>query len=492
MSRVRNAGEFLLRLRRIRAHYDQVLRPRFAEIRRRYAGKPEGQFVDQSLEAHARLYIVDSLLAALNWRPGIGSENGRPNLIPEAPIQSVEKKSIRFLDYLGLERDTDLPLLIVETKRPSAPLPYTWKRAESYSEAVSRGLAGEPLKGGWDAWLRDLMDYIRSVHARTQRVPRRVVITNGDWLILFLNPLDAFLEGGNRDPNWILVFEDYTDIERRFRQLFIHLEYQQVLGETPALTQGELTFHLGPEEVDRAMHGLRLLYIEQRGLHSQYSPVIKVTPVVFLHSRRGGWLRVEAPPQEHELPRESTKLPLHLDEVQQAGKDLLAKVNHGLGTMVQPLPLARHYEDEETFDARRGVEERGADEYLVVTGDKTHYLLQVPSVLDCPYHDWSACKRLGVCNPGPIMEPSTRPRSFFRSGELHHCAHRDVNSAKAAPITSANQSRCGPRSGKEGDAFCEIWRFEQHLCCRTCAFEEVCTRTTVLWLPCGRAGLSGF
>jgi hypothetical protein len=33
--------------------------------------------------------------------------------------------------------------------------------------------------------------------------------------------------------------------------------------------------------------------------------------------------------------------------------------------------------------------------------------------------------------------------------------------------------------------FCEIWKFEEHLCCRTCAFEEVCTKAEVFsGLPC--------
>ena len=32
--------------------------------------------------------------------------------------------------------------------------------------------------------------------------------------------------------------------------------------------------------------------------------------------------------------------------------------------------------------------------------------------------------------------------------------------------------------------FCEIGRFEWHLCCRTCAFEEVCTKAEVFHLPC--------
>jgi len=486
MSRIRNADEFLQRFREIREKYDDLFAPSIAELRKQYVGTPQESQLNQILEAHVRAYIVNALLHALNWRMDCRPEDGLPNLYLEVPVLSQRTGTIRFFDYLGLERETNKPLLIVETKRPSARLPQAWKPAATYSEIIGRGLAGKKLKGEWNEWLDDLKDYVRSAYERTQEVPRRVVITNGDWLILFLDPADAFLDDGTHDPNRILVFADRKDIEERSDELFLHLERQRVLGETPALTPGELLFHVDPKEIDRVMHGLRLLYIEQQGLY-QSSPVIKVAPVVFLRSRYGAWFRVEAPPNLYELPHQYKNLKRHLREVERAAKSLLAEVNRILRKRFKPFPLSKHYGDEDSFAALPGVVEVNRNEFLIVTGDKTHYLLPEPSVTNCPYHDWVECKKCGVpSNPGPIMERSTSPRAFFTSGELHHCAHRDVNSAKASPITDKNRSRCGPRSGKEGQAFCEIWRFEQYLCCRTCVFEEVCTKATVFRLPCQR------
>ena len=72
------------------------------------------------------------------------------------------------------------------------------------------------------------------------------------------------------------------------------------------------------------------------------------------------------------------------------------------------------------------------------------------------------------------------PRAFFVSGEPHHCAHSVVADAKFSVITDANAPVCGPRSGSRGQAFCELFRFETRLCCRTCAFESVCTKTRAL------------
>jgi hypothetical protein len=456
-----------------------------------YAGTPQKELLDESLEGHARAYIVNGLLAALNWRLDARPEDGLPNLVPEAPVRSHATATIRFFDYLGLEKGTNNPLLIVETKRPSAELPRAQSPAATYSEIVSRGLAGEKLKGEWSAWLDDLRDYVRSASQQTGKAPRRVVVTNGQWLILFLDPPDAFLEVGSRDPNLILVFPDRKDIERRFDELFRNLEHQHVLEETPRLVPGELSFYVDRHTVDRAMHGLHVRYIEQPGVY-QPAPVIKVAPVVCLRSRYGAWLRAEAPPRDYELPHKSGDLAGHLADVEKAARDLLRSVNHALGTFLRPFPLAKHYEDEDGVAAIRGVVEHDRDEFLVVTGDRTHYLLPKPSVPDCPYHDWAACDSAGVpSNPGPIAARSVYPRAFFISGELHHCAHRDVGAAKASPITAANRDCCGPRSGKEGEAFWEIWRFEQHLCCRTCAFEEVCTKAAVFRLPCQRSEAHG-
>jgi hypothetical protein len=487
VSRVRNADEFLLCFRRISGEYEQIFGPRLSQIRKKYAGEPEEEEVNALLEIHTRTYFVNAFLAALNWRLDRQPTDGMHNLIPEAPVRSGTTGNIRRLDYLGFESNTDRPLLIVETKRPSARLPRASTPATTYSEIVSRGLAGEKLVGECNEWLDTLKDYVRSVQQQSQQSPRRVLITNGEWVILFLDPQDAFLNNGKPDPTRILVFESRDAIEQRFNEVFLYLEHQQVLGTVDALTPGELPFNVGGQKIDRAMHGLRLRYIEQPGIYRP-APVIKVAPVLFLRTRHGAWLHVESPPQEYEVPHRYQDLPRHLEEVQEAAQRLLDEVNRQLGIAQQAYPLGRHYEDEDGFAALPGVREQGRDDFLLVTGDKTHYLLLEPSVPECPYHDWQACHQAGVpSNPGPLLRRSVKePRSFFVSGENHHCAHRDVSSAKGVPITLSNRAQCGPRSGREGQAFCEIWRFEQHLCCRTCAFEEVCTKAHVFRLPCQR------
>ena len=110
-------------------------------------------------------------------------------------------------------------------------------------------------------WLVTLQDYVRSIFEQVRQVPRRVVITNGDWLVLFLDPYDTFVQEGTPNPNHILVFLDRDEIEQRHRELFRYLEHGHVSRTARGLEPGELSFHIAGDAVDRLMHGIRLHYI---------------------------------------------------------------------------------------------------------------------------------------------------------------------------------------------------------------------------------------
>lgn len=486
MSRTPNADAFLQRYQEIQREYDSVFEPHLRKIRAKYAGMPGGnppRSVEDHLEYHERVYVVNALLAALNWRLDASPLTGLPDLTPEAPLRSKERRTVRFLDYLGVESESANPILIVETKRRSAGLPRGPRLATTYSEVVSMGLKGVKLYGEWRQWLADLKDYVQSIHERSGACPRRVVITNGVWIILFLDPEDAFIESGSKDSTRILVFENRADVERRSAELYRALEHRQVLEKVPPLQPGEVLSFLSPDKVERAMHGIHLQYSVAG--HFAKRPVITVTPLMFLCSPEGAWVRVEGAPDDYEVSPEYQSLVAHLAEVDRAAKALLARLDTLLGKTLVLQSLQEHYSSEEAFSSMPAIVAEAKDHYVVATGRHTHYILPEPTVPVCPFHDWNECVKGGVSRgPSPLRSRSISPRALFVSGELHHCAHGDVATAKEMPLSALSRVRAGPRSGLEGQAFCEIWRFEQHLCCRTCAFEKVCTKAQVFTLPC--------
>lgn len=502
MTSTENADQFLARFRQIRGQYldtfKLVLQQQRATLMRvPVAEQPKANL---DLEAHLRVYVVNSFLAALNWRMDVSAADGMPSLAPEVAVRSLEKGTTRFMDYLGIERETGTPLLVVETKRPSAELPRLRDPSNVYakinhSALVSQGLDGAELVYDWNKWLVDIRDYVRSVQARAGRTPARAVITNGDWFIIFLDPVDSFLDAGTKDAAKIMVVRGSggwdptvqqvapSEMERRYTEVFEHLEYQRVLGKAPLLSPGTVAFNIDGQNVQRVMHGLRLRYEKLRNVHTP-SPHISIAPVLFLQSRFGMWLTVDASEAQFELPHRKDQLVQHLADVAAASTALLAQVNQALGKVIAPTSLASHYADAASFGALPAVRETSVDEYIVATGDQTHYLRATPTVPGCPFHEVSAAFAHGVQPADVIMTRSLNPRAFFMSGEVHHCAHREAWAAKAAAITPANQAQCGPRSGNVGQAFCEIWRVDEYLCCRTCVFEAVCTKAAAFHLPC--------
>jgi len=426
-------------------------------------------------------------------------------MIPAVPIASLARGSIRFLDYLGSERETNKPLLLVETKRPNSRLPQRRNSvvqygSESTAEVICRRVSDTnsiDLGAEWNEWLGTLRDYICSVQGHTEDVPRRAVITNGRWLVVFIDPGDTFLESGNCNPQNVLVYEDGKDatsptqLEERFEEIFGWLEHQHVLNKAQPLLASQVPFHVRSDLIDQVMHGLHVKYIEQKGIY-EISPVVQVSPVLFVRSLFGAWFQVESQRTDY-IPHRVEDLAGHLGRVSTMASQLLCDVNNALGSGHVALGLEAHYSDPESFKELPGVREIGHEEgpdasqdLLVVTGSETHYLLAEPTVPECPYHDWTQSKEAGCEFRSSIEVRSVEPRSFFKSREPHYCSHRLVAAAKAEQITAENRDRTGNRSGRVGEAFCEVWRLDEYLCCRTCVFQDVCTKAEAFSLPCHR------
>lgn len=494
---VANADSFALACRRLQGNYESTFKHRIAEVRAKFGeGLPAGErlvavdALDQALEAHARAYVINGVLAALNWRIGSLPEDGLGELVPEAPVLSVLTDTTRFLDYLGLERDTNVPLLIVETKRPSSALPHLTGKAKAkaanYAETIGLGLQGTALSGDWDDWLKDLRDYVRTAAAQGGQYPRRAVITNGDWFVIFTDPADSFGNAGTHDPSRILVIEGPGDIQARSGEVFSSLAHQFVTRQAPALKIGTVAFEVTGAKVRGVMHGVRLRYSEHRAVYAVL-PTISVAPVLFLRLTNDSFIRVESPPLSFDVPQNPLVLANHLHDVHAAAMDLRNNVNGALGIDLPAISLDEHYADPDAFAGLKGVVESDTDDFIVVTGTHTHYMRETSTVPACPYHDSARAIHDTVAAQPVLLLRSMEPRSFSVSGELHHCAHVVVSDAKSNPITGANTEQCGPRSGQTGHAFCEIFRFETRLCCRTCAFETVCTKAQVLnVMPCQR------
>jgi len=430
------------------------------------------------------------MLSALRWVIVPSAPDDIENMIPEGQIDP-ETGDRRFMDYLGFERGVDEPLLVVEAKRPSKfPIPANGS-VETASALIAQWLV-DPIsaESPWDEWLPSLLDYVRAVALRTGRFPVRTAITDGNWLVIFEYPEDSFTEGARPNPDFIHVFMDENEIIERYDKVFALLDQHEVSRRAEDLPPGAIRGAIDPERVVSIMHGLRLHYASSETV-GHLVPTISVLPVIFLRSDSGSWLKVAHKVIDVEtirfFPIRYDELVAHLADVRADAERLLDRVQHQLGRHLQPANLVNHYRDD-AFEGMHGIEElpdRDGD-FWIVTGQATHFLLGAPEQIACRYHDFGRaredqCQALET----PLINPSiTRPRAFFTNGRAHHCCNEDVFEAKRVLIQIENLERCGTRSGRIKDKFCEIAPVEELLCCRLCAFHDVCIGSDILLLPC--------
>jgi len=484
------ATEFQRDLEVLCAKYSQDFVNVAAKVRTEYVGKsPDVENErDQLLEAHVRVFI-DGLLASLNWQTGVET-TGNTNLVPEAPIYSAERSRVRFLDYLGFEAgEPKRSLLIVEAKRPSSCLPRTRASGaapEPPINALISGLGGAEMIEDWSSWLKTARDYVSSAAKIADYPPRRMAITNGDWMIVFTDPDQTFYQ--NRpDPGTIRVFVNRNEVLRNYADVFALLEHQQVLGSVAPLAVEELAFYATAADIDRVLHGLRLMYQVDHDFYAAV-PNIKVMPVIHLRTRRGVWLVVEERGAGEVVPQSPEHLTDHYGRISSMALGLLAKVHSVLGFTLAPTELAEHYHESEPADypvgllGIRRVLGTTPEEYVIATGKNRHYFTLTPTVAACPHHGIDESERTPLGVPGQNMEP----RAFFILGQDQRCCHTGVHRAKRTLLQPDNRDRSGPRSNGDMHSFCEIFPFEEYLCCRVCVFEEVCTSASVFILPCKR------
>jgi len=492
MRKFQHSGQFQDHVAHLKDEYESIYRKEIERIIALASKNPMGQpapIIDECLENHARTYIINGMFEALNWP--LQSSVGLPKFVPEAPIESLQRGTRRFLDYFGLSSSTRKPLIIVEAKRPSLKLPSN----DNPSEIFSNGLKGISLGKDWDDILSTIRDYVCSTTAQFGHTPHRVVITNGNWLLLFLNPVQTFVSK-NIDVGDIIVYSDADEICDKAHEVWEYLEYNNIAGKTDTRSYqiGELPFTIDASKVKKIALGLKLIYYEAP-THTSARPQICILPIVLISSHDNVWVYVQRSNYPgFELPHRNEQLGDHFREVSAYSASLLSEVVQSIQLNIDLSPVLVHYEQEEDlFNEFKGVnaisskENHGGQHFILLTGVTAHFISENPSVADCRYHIWKNSQEEGVAIDTPVFMPSVfQPKSSFVDGQPYHCSHISVQAAKMGQLSDENKHRCGLRSNPIGSAFCEIIQFEELLCCRVCVFESVCTKSDLFRLPCQR------
>jgi hypothetical protein len=440
------------------------------------------------LEYTTRRYVIDEILSSLGWNLGRITQE----MIEEARAQG---DTTLFLDYLGVNPDLRVPLLIVEAKawaKPLVDVSNTGAAAQVSTNPSSRealiAKAIEHCKAGgqqnsspvileWAEWLHKLHQYVNTVHRQSNHVVQKLAITSGRWWVIFTKPYDTFVISGPVSPANIRVFEGREVIDCS-DDIFDHLARQNLISDPPASIQPtQVLAYTSRGDVVRLYHAL---WVARRkdGAHFDAFPQINLYPSIVLERRDGQLLAVlDHRPPRVAVPHKYDRLPAHIDELAANSTALLRAVHAELDVALAPSPLTAFpgFPLTGVLSATTSVSPTirflksspMPDEFLIVTGTESHYLLPHPTVQPCAGHTWSECHILGQHQGNaPILSRSYAPASFFTTIEPHHCAHRTVHNRRA------------PR--------CYIAPFEEFLCCRACVFQAICwTPDEMARLPCG-------
>lgn len=448
-----------------------------ADARPEFAGAEAGD----PHEHTTRVHFLDELVELLGWSLGLGGD-----MAEEARLKG---ETTTFMDYLGVRADTNAPALLIEAKawdkaflQPRRKVAYEAPTllGDGINHWRSGGEAkGSPIAGQWHDYIDQVGGYVKGLKDKYGHTLPRAVITSGQWIVVFVDPVQAFVEGTVEDVK-IKIFHK-QNFKAQASEIFRLISKNALAAETPFnVRPTQVLSYLTKDLVVACFHAIHVSYEASGTPIFGRKPRVSVYPALVLRGADNMLLTVLEESEESllEYTKDETtdelSLGPHVERLAAGAAALLARTGAQLDIELRPAPIV----DFPGFPpepmnkpsvtrplARSNPRER--DNWIIVTGQATHFVKTVPDV-DCRFHKWSVCNFVRLAaGPSAISRPALAiPRALFIDETPHHCAHRDV------------MDRRDPR--------CQIHMIDASLCCRGCTFASDCwpgdTRPP---LPCG-------
>jgi hypothetical protein len=415
----------------------------------------------------------------------------------EAVVEEARVKgdTTLFLDYLGVHLEQRTPILIFEAKAWDKPLVTTSSsagRRERPEVLIAKTLSfiqegqqgASPVTAEWTGWLSKLGDYVRNLHAQSKHLVSKVAIASGQWLVIFSDTRNAFIDPGVVDPNFILVFEAQQFVAGS-DDIFRQLAYERLVDDIPSpIRPTQLSAFIAVSDVRRLFHAIVVTW-EASGSGAVFDrfPQVIVNPAAVVERADGTLLHVTDHQVGHEfVPTDPDNLEEHLAGVRTKADRLLGSIAKELGITLPPsnIDVFPGFPETPTRGSSSGLVPEPIStrvnllwrfpnnprEFLLVTGTMPHFILDKPSFRTCIGHDWVACSGAGQAQGNsPILTSSIDPKAYFQSGLGQHCAHRAIHDRRAD--------------------WCYVSGFETFLCCKACVFQDTCwPEPHIPALPC--------
>lgn len=462
---------------KLASDFRQGLEAFVARVRRGFeAGGPEafaGAAVANPLEAVTRDFVIDGLMGLLGWRLGPGGD-----MAVEARIKG---DTTTFMDYVGVTADKRAPVLIVEAKAWDKPFVSPRERKEAELDPrrlIARGIqhlrekgakATSPVVGLWHDYLEQVHGYVHGLKAVHGYDVPRVVLTSGQWLVVFKRPGDRFLAEADPEFDDIIVFE-FDDYVERTREIFDLVARANLVEDIPRpLRPSQLQPLIKQETLKACYHGLQVTAQADQKSPFEAVPRVWSHPTLILERTDGALLVVAA---EGVVIDRGERFGANRQDIQDRAGALLATCSATLGFALVPAPVSEFVgfspvgDEQNLGGGRRFVDgEEVGGSWLLVTGDQPHYLSETADI-QCAFHNWIACGPDKIGASAVLLPSLEDPAALFIDGDPQHCAHQ------------AQFDYRDPR--------CHLHQLDQRPCCHTCVYRSVCWPAGHgVLVPCG-------
>jgi hypothetical protein len=501
VSRSFNISEVRRRLREVFAQQFRV--PAWLDDRRRNAPEPERRgWIERAdeLEAHARLHLIDGVLQTLGWSvtPNVDVfERFTQNMSIELSLRPPDAVYAKRLDYFGFDSQTRASLLAVESKGPDLVMPasgaplsptdHPWI-SELLAVARSNGGLRTPvthLSGSWVKDVHQLADYVRRI-VRTPgtTMPRRALLTNGTWYVVFAEPAVMLPGAQRKEGPDIYVFDSQDAVLRHLPTFCELLAYSSLALPLPTIPSGAIRSHIDPTRIHRTANAIHLFHARHPRANHQV-PYMEVKPLLLLIDTEGRVCAVHGSSVHRPVPVNKDELGLHLQQMADDTAALRQEVSAFLAAQLPPAsPMVDLFRDGRSLLTWQAVSlcleptDPPGERFHVLTGESTHFLVSPGTFAGCDGHAFGRLlTRTKAALQSPVLASSLTPRSFFTDDQPHHCQHTDINASRRAVLADPTQQAGDLAYVPVGDPVCFMLPIDEYLCCRGCAFQAVCVNS---------------
>ena len=434
-------------------------------------------------EHQTRRMVIDPILDSLGW-----TEDKRKLYHEEFFITGQENNN--FLDYLCIEEGSGIPKIVVEAKKWTIGEPAIQKDHPKCGIKIEIAILLELLEirenkcnpsiltKTWFAFLKQVSEYTHAVDEYFNCPPEKIILTNGRWFIVLLDPKSILTKGKDIPDGSIRYFNEPYNIDECNDLFSLINEHANCDKWDEYISASNLNNYLNPTNISKTYRGLFSINtpeIEPFGV----KPVLRICPTLLLETQSGLVHRVVSEDYVDLIAAAQDDEPdinLHLDEITAKQDEFFAEIKTNFGEVPLPSDISgfdgfkSHKRTKRSNDYAYGekakvtwvMDHNRGNAFIIALGTAYHFIDKNNDFDSCSFHSHDKCSAASSLMHN--LSDERINKRLFKNQDIHYCGHKEVRKPKIE--------------------FCVIRDIEEGLCCQKCIFKNDCWSIDLDKLPC--------